>query len=572
MAQTHNHTTPTADTVPAFRTHAMAAAAILVAVTAAFSLQFHSYSHVKELVLCAALLPLALMRRRRGPLAPQDFAPFAPIGFAVLCGLLGGIFAGTPWAIMVPECLRLTVIILAAILIRDLTSNDQTWAILRMGILPAALLVSLLALLQRFELDGGLFPIFPHYDQPMYSVFGNQDALGGFLVLALPLAVGLLLKANADSGRLRMGLASGALLMLSVTLALTECRSAWIAAFAGIAVCFIPARGHEAGQSRRWLWLLPLPAVLLLAAALSPKVSASFAAADTGIWSRLWFWEGAVSMILHHMALGAGPGGFAYWSPSHLGGVLNSGLGFTHFHNEIHTLHAHNDLLEFLATSGFAGAALAAWCLTRLDYRGAAARDAWAVLAGAGVFALFYPLWSSPAHLLVVLLCWSRVVRSGASPVPASRISPIAGWRGPALALIAAAAYIAAVVSPSYALTRAEAAHLRRDAPSAVESLYWSAIKYAPFPHEIWKSYGVFLYEQGRFAEAVDAFERASKGLDTGEIYWLKSVAMDAAGDPGGAADSCLEVLARWPWHVQARELLNSMAQPEPGFVETAPH
>ncbi|MBI2424403.1 MAG: O-antigen ligase family protein [Candidatus Hydrogenedentes bacterium] len=543
-----NGTSCRPDPAPA---HAWAAAALIVLSTLAFSLHLQSFLHAKEAIWCAAIVPLAWyhLRIHRGGLA---IVPLTPLLAAALCGVAGAATAGSPAGLIVTEVLRMAVLIGAAAILGSLAAGDRAWPVIRGAFVCAASLAALLGLLQYGGLLAPLLPSFAHYDQAMYSVFGNQDALGSYIVLALPFLIRAIFE-NSAVPAWRTFIRWILFALLLSALILSGARSAWLAALGGMGALFwaaSPAGRVKLGYAAVAAGLLA--AVIIFAVPeVYQKLSGSLESTDAGVRGRLWFWAGAIRMIGDHPILGVGPGAYAYWSPLYQGAAAQQG---GHYHNELLTLHPHNDMLELLATCGAAGVLAGVICVMKLRNR--VRRDT--ELAAFGVTALMIgltnPLWAQSAHLILVMVCWARLVRAPHVKDPDPAVHGGAILRFGVFAGGAAIAYVFSAIVPGYLLTRAEQGHLHQAPAATVESCYNTAVRWAPFPHEALRSRGIFLWEQGRPLEAVRDLESALGGLDTGELYWFLGQARLAAGDRRGASQSFENCLQRWPWYVPAQK------------------
>src|SRR5204863_422971 len=121
------------------------------------------------------------------------------------------------------ELARMATLLLAGALAYDLLAHEFWRDRITDAIVASAVVVAALALLQYAGWASYLFPVFPTYTQAMYSVFGNQDLLGGYMAIAVPLALARFIH------RPRVIWAAATLAMV-VTLVVSGCRSAWLAA------------------------------------------------------------------------------------------------------------------------------------------------------------------------------------------------------------------------------------------------------------------------------------------------------------------------------------------------------
>lgn len=521
---------------------AVALAAIVLA-PQAFSLDLLSFLHAKELIYAIATLLLLALACFRGQGAPAPRLLWALLAWLVLALL----FSGAEPRMALEKFARAALVIAfaagALFALPDAPGRHK----IRVALVASAGLAATLGLLQYLHVMDAWLPVFPGYDQRMYSVFGNQDLLGGYIALALPLALGMAL---APASRART-LAWLLLPFLLAALLLSESRSAWLAAALGGALAAGNAwRGSDDRKAATRQIVLLGGALLVtgLAAAplWAPRVLESFSAADTGGRLRLWFWAGTLHMLHSAPLLGVGFGGYGYHSPFHLGAVLRGPGGENYARNELFTDHAHCDPLEILAETGLLGglglAALLAWAL-----RGHLAhlKGAVPVLTAFAVFAALNPALASAPHAIFALL--------SAVPIAARLDSPRNAWPWLPAALFCAAIWLWHTFLPSTMLVRAENRWIRGAAteetvrelayiverfggpPAAGEDLIEAMTEYTP-PFPLAERY----------------LDRALETTDTGRAHLLAGRLLHSA-DPRRALAAYMACLARWPDNAEAR-------------------
>lgn len=222
------------------------------------------------------------------------------------------------------------------------------------------------------------------------SLTGSPVGLGASLAMLLPLQLRLAL--DGESPRLRLG--GRACAALSVAgLILTWSRGAWLAAAAG-AACYLLWTGRL--RPSRTAAALAAGAVLAAALAFAAGRARPTDRADLG---RVAVWRSALSVFAAHPLLGSGPDTFALMLGRH------KTEGFVRAYGENGgQAHAHNDLLQALATTGLAGFAAYAWLLVAAWRRlRNALRDegsrAGSAAAGAGLVAAFVVAKVNPLPL-----------------------------------------------------------------------------------------------------------------------------------------------------------------------------
>ena len=228
-------------------------------------------------------------------------------------------------------------------------------------------LVSAYALLQFLRVD----PIEWSQTWRVSSSFGNADMLGDYLVFPFALALGLALSAR---GRWRSLGWWAATALITLALAATETRGAWIAVFV-LVMCMVWAgwRRLQHASRRQKLTFGALAVALIVAAAAvivlvlrgpaerSAALSSVLASASNG---RTVIWDIGLRAWLVHPITGWGPDGFMRAFESAMGAkwyatLSRVGVGFGSADN------AHNFLIQALVTLGIPGLVLTAWALVR---------------------------------------------------------------------------------------------------------------------------------------------------------------------------------------------------------------
>ncbi|OQC08328.1 MAG: O-Antigen ligase [Candidatus Hydrogenedentes bacterium ADurb.Bin101] len=528
-------------------------AGLLLCCAAAWSFRLVSFLHAKDLMLALGL-PVALFcQYRSGKAGMQGVVQLAPLWLGLLFWGVSGIFTAQVPAYHVESMLRLALVLAAASLAMEAFRfrNGRLW--LYGALVLSGVLVGGLALLQYAGPGRGLFPEFPGYDQRAYSVFGNQNLLGGYMAFNLALLASLFIRSRHR--RLRITLlfaAAGAILLGALLVSAT--RSAWLAAVVGgLTVLFLPggpARLRALVRRRtRVQWLVPLLVAILVLGLGAPlvleKASRTFSETDVGGRARLWFYAGAWNMVRERPWTGAGLGQFGYWSPLYQGRALWNPGGEGLYFNELHTDHAHSEPLEWFAETGLFGVLFWIWFLCRtLKARSPALPAVIALL----VFGGFNTFSHSTPHLLGLLLC-AAAFRS--APQPEEKLLP--RFAGICCAVLIPAGFIVAVIVPSALLCRAEQAPIAGDTRDA---LYEQALAW-PWPaYRAHESYAIALIDRGNYETARTHLEAALHGTDTGRVYLLLALCAEDLGHPDAALNHARACIYRWPGNEYAWSVL----------------
>lgn len=200
-----------------------------------------------------------------------------------------------------------------------------------------------------------------------WATFGNPLYLGSFLAMAALASAGLAL-GGESAPRTGYALLAAA---FAAALGLTGSRSAWLGLGAGLAALAAMAAAARVGRGR-WAAALALPlAAAVLTAFASPHLRARLAAvrAEGAASARVAGWVSGLRIAREHPLLGTGPDTFLYAFPSRKNEVYHraAGPGITH-------AHAHNELIQWAATTGWLGLGLYLWLLA------AAGRASWSSL------------------------------------------------------------------------------------------------------------------------------------------------------------------------------------------------
>lgn len=518
----------------------------------AYSFHFATFAEVKTaaLALCAAGMGIVAIAAGRMPAG--GFRAYLPLWILLLYALGVGLIRPAPYLPdFVTSWLQALLVLLAACLAFDFLAAPVARARVLGAVMWTAAAAGVLGVGQYAGLLPGLFPVFAGYTQPIYSVFGNQDFLGGYLAAGLAIAACRLF--GAERSPVPAALAAFPIVL---ALGLSGSRSAWLAGAAGLAVAYWLrhpglARLAAAGGGG----LVATGIVMLTAPGQSVhRLLNTFTAEDVGGPLRLWFWDGAWRMFTSSPYFGKGLGSFGFYSPRYQGAALRAPGGEEHAWNPLHTRHAHSEPLELLAELGIPGAVLAVWLLWRL--RGGRG-DAWAPLVALGVFGLFNAAFRSTPHAFVALLC-AGMLAAGTGPAAyRGRLGAMA----PGLAAAAlCAAHVWTVLIPSFHLRAAEDAHVAGQDPIA---LYERVIAHpwpSPAAHE---GIAMALMARGRHVEAAPHLRAAWLGIDTGRIYQLLAENVHALGDARAEYDWRRLCLKRWPWDDASWRRLHELSPPE---------
>lgn len=364
------------------------------------------YTVPKLLVLAvaSALAAAAALAAARGASAVEAARPKAPAGADLLRPLAAGLAAVALAAVFsshVPTSLLgdysqraygLLGLGLCAAVAAFAQASGTAAAARGLAWGPAAgAVLAAVGLLQLRGLDPVLNAVGELTGGRAGSWVGSPVALGCVLAMLVPLALRSALDGESP-GRRRSGWAFLGLMLLG--LAATLSRGAWLAAAAAAAAYLL---GSGRALTRRTLAALAVAAVLGGGAAVAlTGRSRATAHSDSG---RMATWRAAWSMFAAHPLLGVGPDAFTLALGRHKGPDFLRAYGPAGRQG-----HAHNDILQALATTGAVGLAaylwllVAAWRRFKNALREPSLR-ADAAAAGAGLLAAFLVAKVNPLNL-----------------------------------------------------------------------------------------------------------------------------------------------------------------------------
>ncbi len=312
------------------------AAPILLALTPLFFIgQDLQYSRWIVLALAAGVAWITRPLDRRSRTLTLLLA-FGPLWAIVSWGVHGFPLSGLLWTAQL-VCGTLLV----AALLHDRRPEDYLipWIV---GIAGA----SVYGLLQAGDLAAAPRDAYGSSDPA--SVFGLSNFAAETLVLSIPLAVAVFLRARQPWMR---GIVLVAAVVMSAYLAAAESRAGWVAGAALLATVLLAWRP----PNRRLYWGAVAAAAIFLGAVawLGPHQFDYFRGArDPSISFRIEAWKAAREMAIEQPVLGAGPGGF-YGS---IGRFASPALtaASSAVNRSVH--HPHNEYLAFLTQLGIPGA------------------------------------------------------------------------------------------------------------------------------------------------------------------------------------------------------------------------
>ena len=348
--------------------------------------------------------------------------------------------------------------------------------------MTAGAVASLYGILQYFRLELVWAKLLNPYGNRSVSTFGNPNFISTYVVIFMPLAASLLMRADTTVKRVYYGLvflSYEGMLMASLT------RSSWIGAAAAFAFLFAFA-SHRARlkANRKFLYPFFAAALLLLffwpadnlkplSSGLAERVSEAASgigtpaavslSGDNGrIYSsfhqRLLIWTSAWQMGLQNPLLGNGWGQFELFYPFFQGRLL---VNYPVIRNlRTHANNAHNEVLEQFSQAGLIGLGVYVWFLAALSagflryYRSSSedARYSAVPLAAGLVGALADNMLNVSLHFAVPAAAFWWV--AGALALKTTGSSSYPEWKRPRAAAAAAWALIALCAAGAWSWER----------------------------------------------------------------------------------------------------------------------
>ncbi|MDP1808108.1 MAG: O-antigen ligase family protein [Actinomycetota bacterium] len=320
-----------------------------------------------------------------------------------------------------------------------------------------------------------------------FGNFPSANSFAGFLILFIPIAIGLLLSENDI--RVRMWLAA-AVLVMSTGLYFTFSKGALLAVTVGLAIMLFGWLSSEKRAGARVFLPLALGLMAIFYVSWS-FFSFSPAAALANVSGRIELWRGAWAIAVKHPFLGIGPGAFE--------------TGFTGYQTGVtFSRYAHNTYLQVAAEQGFAGLlalllvigiiVARAWRLMIEDE----SVDKWLRLGFVGGLAAFSVqnfvdyTWYMPGVAVAFWLISGLAVGGGAGAPAAGAQPTIRRW---ALVGLVAILLVPTMLVFTSAMLVAQANHHKDDMElTEAKKEYISALRLFPFSAEAYDGLAQAVY------------------------------------------------------------------------------
>lgn len=454
----------------------------------------------------------------------------------------------------------------------------------------AATVVALLGIAQTWGADIPTLAITTPIVAPG-STFGNINMAAQYLVLVLPLAVGLVILASTLSGELVAGAALG---VIATHLTYTGTRAAWLGATLATLVLswLVRRRGIlisvPPSPFRRKIWSLVAVAAFVVLMNIVPRFvipgwGQSHASVVTRLGSfagefeertslrvRLAIWANTSALVTDHPLLGVGKGNFQFLYPRYARRVVED----VAMKPETRVREAHNDYVQFASETGLIGLGTFLCLLVGLARRFCSGFTATAeagrlVIGGTcaiGLLALLveaffdFPFQRAVPEAFFWMLAGVLWRASGDDPPSvggaSSKPHPLIALTVVAVIATMAAGWGGNALRAEYHYSRGGRAYSRDRLPEAGEHLR-KAVTLNPFEERYWFLLGLYEIRTGDFRQAVVHISRHLR-LNPYNIGGLNNfgVALASVGRPLEAIAAFERSLAIWPDHVEARNNL----------------
>ncbi|MCL5266406.1 MAG: O-antigen ligase family protein [Chloroflexi bacterium] len=209
-------------------------------------------------------------------------------------------------------------------------------------------LIAAYGILQHLGRDFVVFN--PHGPSPVISTFGNVNFLAAYLIMAIPLGIGLLLLASSLVKKALVGLC---LLLMTITLFYTTARGAWLGLAVALALMALML-GRKVLVRNMPLIVIVVALVVIPASAnfdtLSQRIQGIFAGGANTVQFRIDWWRSLTPLIADNIFLGTGVSALEVVFTRYSSLEYAQGQGQNTFLDK-----AHNEFLHLASTTGLVG-------------------------------------------------------------------------------------------------------------------------------------------------------------------------------------------------------------------------
>jgi O-antigen ligase len=286
---------------------------------------------------------------------PLDKPTLALLILSVLSSVFSIHWRTSLWSFI----LLLNLVVIFYLVIHTVHTRSQVRQLVYI-IIGVATFLSVFGILKRFGINPfpwWEYPELPHGNR-LTATFGNPNHIAGYLEMALPVIIGLLLTGVAAGKRV---LVLCLIFITLMALVLTLSRGAWFGALVGLfcmAMCLVRDRHfvHKRVILGLVAGLVAVGLIVLSSTTVVERISTvTQEGVEPNLGARVVVWGRTVDIIRDYPVLGTGPGTFStiftqYQPP-----------GFS----TVFTM-AHNDYLQFISETGLPLIGVMAWMLIGL--------------------------------------------------------------------------------------------------------------------------------------------------------------------------------------------------------------
>lgn len=295
---------------------------------------------ITVVALCSFLLGKCVSGKWKAKKTPMDAPLIFAFALVAASSLFGVHHTASFWASM----FFLNCLVIFYLVVNTFRSRAHTGQLVNV-VAGTALFISIFGIIKM--LGNNPFSWWNYDDIPqnahrLSSTFGNPDHLAGYMEMALPLTLGILI-----SGRKRGKLVftAYAAIIMAAALILSLSRGGWIGAFSGLVFMNIVLLKTGGIGKKRMIASLFGGMILMLLVVYHTSVVERIRTFEQKeevptFKSRVVVWGGIVEMIGDHPVLGVGPGNFSvvftrYQPPGFKGRYTMGHNDYLHFTSEL---------------------------------------------------------------------------------------------------------------------------------------------------------------------------------------------------------------------------------------------
>ena len=301
-------------------------------------------------MLSAYVLRIIFSPQPRWVKTPLDF----PLVALFVLAIISSFYSIERYASLMALMKLANCIVLYFIIVNTIRHRDQV----RRVAYTITIVGAFLAIFGMIKYLGEMSPPWWDYDvkyKGMVSTFGCKNHLAGYMEMAIPITIGLLIAAKKGGAK---ALWRFSLFFLCVSLVLSLSRGGWMSGLLALGfmlmVYLLKAKKKYMGLMATGVTVMTVMVLTVLASTpVIEKLETLTHGQDAPNWqSRSAVWAGTLDLIRDHPFLGTGPGTFSIaFTPYRPVGV------------NARFLHTHNDYLHFVSETGILTVGVILWLI-----------------------------------------------------------------------------------------------------------------------------------------------------------------------------------------------------------------